>query len=208
MLNQIYRRRKRITTNGVSNQFTGQVCQDSSIPCGYGTSIFNPRNSANAKNYTGYWHNGLFHGLGNFHFLDGAFYNGMYQQGKFTGYTSKYCFRQDSCIVGTMDENGPIFGTWTQSDGVYDGYFQNYLPNGLGTMKLTNGCTYSGPFLNGRYHTSGLLNTGSWTTPSGTTYKGSYQYGTPVGVHQVTYPNGSTNQIEATANFDGIWNAC
>ena len=53
-----------------------------------------------------------------------------------------------------------------------------------------------GPFLNGMFHTSGILSKGTYTSQNGNKYEGSYSNDIAVGIHQVTYPDGSTGKVK------------
>jgi hypothetical protein len=93
------------------------------------------------------------------------------------------CVLGNECVVGDC-ENGE--GRMDYGQGVrYDGFFQNFVPHGLGRMEHPNGA-YTGNFERGVPH--GL---GAMTFPDGSKYQGAMENGQKHGNGRVDYPDGS-----------------
>lgn len=76
---------------------------------------------------------------------------------------------------------------------VFDGYWKDNKPDGLGTFNYATGVVYSGNFKNGRFHNYGVVS----CTRTGMKYEGEWVNGFREGKGRLVYPDGSF--------YDGDW---
>lgn len=174
-------RDQRFQVDGKSYIYSGQACaqQGCNLPNGYGTSIFL---DDSLETYKGYWFDGKYDGLGIVKFKDGGHYKGKWSNGQYSG-IGVSCRNANSCITAIFNNNGPIEGTWTESNFEYTGRFKDYQPHGFGVYKYSDG----------------------------TEYTGQHENGFPIGVHDVQYANGSKGKAKAqreTSGNDWNWINC
>lgn len=134
----------------------------------------------NGDTYEGQFENNLFSGSGKYCSADGWTYEGEFANGRFEGtgclikngvqYVGQFNagkFTDNGEIIGLLgnhytitSKNGSDSGTIVFADkSVYEGNIVQYVPNGQGLMKCSNGDVYEGEFVNGKYCGRGSLKT-------------------------------------------------
>ncbi len=169
---------------------------DGFVRSGQGTLTY-----ANGDRYTGEWKNDEIHGMGKFEYHSTTdVYEGYVEGGKKVGY-GKYIYKALTQSPNTIYEgnyendlpNGQ--GKLTFYDGsVYEGSFVNGTRQGQGKHTFTNGDVYEGEILNGRAHGQG-----KYTFACGDVYEGQFEHGVIQGQGKYTWANGR----DYTGKFEG-----
>jgi hypothetical protein len=90
-------------------------------------------------------------------FANGDTYQGELAQGRFVGKGS-YTSAQGWTLAGTF-RDGRLSGEGSYSDhrGIYKGWFENSLPEGIGVYRCVDGWSYSGVFKQGSLTGDGTI---------------------------------------------------
>jgi hypothetical protein len=131
----------------------------------------------NGSRYEGEWKNGLQNGVGKLYASDGSLkQSGLWVNGQFRGK-----------ILGGNVQNG-IGKIETPERHIYEGEFQNYLPQGRGKITYANGNIYEGEIKNGLPNGNGEL------TLAGNlgTYTGGFRDGIAEGRGTLVYSDSTT----------------
>ncbi len=167
------------------SEYTGSL--DGYIRSGTGTLTY-----ANGDVYTGEWKNDEIHGQGRFEYYSSTdVYEGYIEGGKKSGF-GKYTYKSLTQSPNTIYEgnyqndlpNGQ--GKLTFYDGsVYEGNFTNGTRQGQGKHTFANGDVYEGEILNGRAHGQG-----KYTFACGDVYEGQFEHGVIHGQGKYTWASG------------------
>ncbi|MGE0622217.1 MAG: hypothetical protein AB7I04_03370 [Pseudomonadales bacterium] len=134
------------------------------LPGGIGTGTW-----ADGDRYRGTWHQGLMHGHGELTRADGSRYRGDF-------------------VAGAREGDG----VEQSEDGLYNGGWENDLPNGQGRFHDTGGALYDGGWVDGRRQ-----GRGTYTDSQGSIYDGDWFDDVPDGFGALSHADGS--------GYEGEW---
>ncbi len=139
-------------------------------------------------NYEGDVKNGKPHGKGRIVYDDGHAYEGDFVDGKRIGKGTLYFVDGDrlECVFRDDYPNGT--GTLYIDGAPFEGEFIGDITNFFNCYHrdFKSGSSYSGAFLNGKYHGKGI-----WDSASGTHYEGEFKYGKYDGYGEVSFSTGA-----------------
>lgn len=189
--------------------YTGQIIDG--LPDGYGKAM-SYQNGQFYAAYEGLWKKGLPNPFGGLKTApdsgyNGSYYYGFWENGAFLGNDGEYQYPEGSRFKGIFDFNGPVFGSvHYQNNQTYTGMMSSFKANGLGTINLGNGRFYIGPFINGKFDTSGSKTIGIYVIPDGRVYEGQYKEGVPIGIHREKLTSGVVRNVWIEITGNSTWN--
>ncbi len=143
--------------------------------------------------YEGEVKNGKPHGKGTIVYKDGHSYQGDFVDGKRVGKGALYFVDGDKleCVFRDDYPNGKgvLYIDGRPHEGEFIGDISNFF--NCYHKDYASGASYSGAFLNGKYHGKGI-----WDSASGTHYQGDFLYGKYDGYGEITFENGAKYQGE------------
>ena len=133
---------------------------------GRGIYLYNDEDTEEPRRYEGYWKKNEQHGEGTLYYFNHqgkptARYKGNFKNGKRHG-QGTYIFDSGlSKFVGRWKDDKQYYGKLTTENETYEGYFENNLYNGYGTITYNKGTkeTYTGYFKAGKRHGFGETET-------------------------------------------------
>ncbi len=144
--------------------------------------------------YDGYFKNGKPNGYGEYAGKEGEIYRGEFKSGLYHGKgTLEIC--EKGKFVGSWERGKLIRGTCHFLNAselkIYEGSFENYIPQGIGVLEYKDGKLYFGSIINGLEQGEGTM-----TYPNGDRYQG-YFY------NKLRYGYGRLTSKDGT--YEGYW---